>query len=152
MSQTFSKEALTYLTSALSPSVVETRQQGGRSLSYIPAYQIKAALTRVFGFGGWNWTLVSVDVKSPNLAVVHGRLEVPAYGIVYDGVGAGESKVSADALDMAVKTADSEALKRAASNLGTAFGLGLYANGSLADVVKTTYNKEQMEALRGDAD
>ena len=39
---------------------------------------------------------------------------------------------------MAVKTAESDALKRAAINLGTQFGLSLYNNGSLKDVVGAT--------------
>ena len=39
---------------------------------------------------------------------------------------------------MAVKTAESDALKRAAINLGTQFGLSLYDNGSRADVVGHT--------------
>jgi hypothetical protein len=39
---------------------------------------------------------------------------------------------------MAIKTAESDALKRAAINLGTQFGLSLYNNGSLRDVVVQT--------------
>jgi hypothetical protein len=39
---------------------------------------------------------------------------------------------------MAIKTAESDALKRAAINLGTQFGLSLYNNGSLQDVVVRT--------------
>jgi hypothetical protein len=40
--------------------------------------------------------------------------------------------------DNAVKTAASDALKRCAINLGTQFGLSLYDDGSLADVVRNT--------------
>ena len=40
--------------------------------------------------------------------------------------------------DMAVKTAESDAIKRAAINLGTQFGLSLYNNGSLKDIVVMT--------------
>ena len=39
---------------------------------------------------------------------------------------------------MAVKTAESDALKRAAINLGDQFGLSLYNNGSTAPVVTQT--------------
>jgi hypothetical protein len=39
---------------------------------------------------------------------------------------------------MAIKTAESDAIKRAAINLGTQFGLSLYNNGSLRDVVVQT--------------
>lgn len=47
---------------------------------------------------------------------------------------------------MAVKTAESDALKRAAINLGTQFGLSLYNDGSLADVVHTTLDKADAPA------
>ena len=43
---------------------------------------------------------------------------------------------------MAVKTAESDALKRAAINLGTQFGLSLYQNGSLRDVIIQTLDME----------
>ena len=39
---------------------------------------------------------------------------------------------------MAVKTAESDAFKRAAINLGDQFGLSLYNNGSLKPVVGRT--------------
>ncbi|MFF7335483.1 Rad52/Rad22 family DNA repair protein [Streptomyces sp. NPDC008150] len=42
----------------------------------------------------------------------------------------------ADAHDLALKTADSQALKRAATNLGDQFGLSLYNKGSLKPVVQ----------------
>lgn len=43
-----------------------------------------------------------------------------------------------EAHDMAVKTAESDAFKRAAINLGDNFGLSLYNNGSVAPVVRAT--------------
>ena len=43
---------------------------------------------------------------------------------------------------MAVKTAESDALKRAAINLGTQFGLSLYADGATRDVVGKTLDRE----------
>jgi hypothetical protein len=46
---------------------------------------------------------------------------------------------------MAIKTAESDALKRAAINLGTQFGLSLYNNGSLRDVIVKTLDMEQGE-------
>ena len=44
----------------------------------------------------------------------------------------------AEAHDNAVKNAATDALKRAAMNLGTQFGLSLYDKGSTKDVIKTT--------------
>jgi hypothetical protein len=43
-----------------------------------------------------------------------------------------------EAHDMAVKTGESDAFKRAAINLGDNFGLSLYNNGSPAPVVRAT--------------
>ena len=53
-------------------------------------------------------------------------------------VGAAHLPQRGEAHDMAIKTAESDALKRAAINLGTQFGLSLYNNGSLRDVVIKT--------------
>jgi len=51
----------------------------------------------------------------------------------------------ADAHDLALKTADSQALKRAAVNMGDQFGLSLYNNGSFDPVVNRSlaYMKPQ---------
>jgi hypothetical protein len=43
-----------------------------------------------------------------------------------------------DVHDMAIKTAESQALKRCATNLGDQFGLSLYRNGSADPVVTVT--------------
>jgi hypothetical protein len=43
---------------------------------------------------------------------------------------------------MAIKTAESDALKRAAINLGTQFGLSLYNNGATADVIGKTLDRD----------
>ena len=43
-----------------------------------------------------------------------------------------------DAHDMAIKTAESQAFKRAAMNLGDQFGLSLYDGGSLKQSIKAT--------------
>ena len=43
-----------------------------------------------------------------------------------------------DAHDNAVKTAESQALKRMAINMGTQFGLSLYRDGQIEDVVRLT--------------
>jgi recombination DNA repair RAD52 pathway protein len=53
-------------------------------------------------------------------------------------VGSASLPRRGDAHDMAIKTAESDALKRAAINLGTQFGLSLYNDGSMHDVVIET--------------
>ena len=39
----------------LNPSRVAKRSQAGRQLSYLEAWDVKAHLIRIFGFGGCSW-------------------------------------------------------------------------------------------------
>ena len=131
----------------LNDSRVAKRQQAGRSLSYLEAWDVKAHLIRIFGFGGW-----SADVLAADLAFeeknekgqwnvgykVTLRLAVAGATYTESAVGSASLPQRGEAHDMAVKTAESDALKRAAINLGTQFGLSLYNNGSLRDVVIQT--------------
>jgi hypothetical protein len=125
--------------------------------AHMEAWDITRYLLRVFGFGGY-------DTENRELAMVR-EIEIPGQGqnarsrwtVVYraqvrlivkdvsgreighwDGEAVGDSynqpKIG-DAHDMAMKTAASQALKRAAKNLGDQFGLSLYNNGSPAPVV-----------------
>lgn len=137
----------------LNASRVAQRNQAGISLSYLEAWDVKAHLIRIFGFGGW-----SADVLSAELAfedkdekgrwsvgyrvVMRLRLhtdefaEDPTY--TEAAVGSATLPQRGEAHDMAIKTAESDALKRAAINLGTQFGLSLYDSGNRNDVVKKT--------------
>ena len=49
-----------------------------------------------------------------------------------------------EAADAALKSAESDALKRCAIFLGTQFGLSLYQNGSLVDVIGPVWAPDQM--------
>jgi recombination DNA repair RAD52 pathway protein len=137
----------------LNESRVAKRGQAGRQLSYREAWDVKAHLIRIFGFGGW-----SADVLESTLAFedknekgqwnvgykVTLRLSIPTLECTYteSAVGSANLPQRGEAHDMAIKTAESDALKRAAINLGTQFGLSLYNNGSMRDVVVQTLDKE----------
>ena len=54
-----------------------------------------------------------------------------------------------DAHDMALKTAESGALKRAATNLGDQFGLSLYNDGSMLPLVKRVVGYNSAEGQPG---
>lgn len=132
---------------------VSSRSQGGRTLSYVEAYDIRATMNRIFGFAQWSYVvedsqIVQVERDVPKsgggttnfrvTAMVRSHLYVHQTGATYGGVAVA-SQAGADigeVSDFAMKTADSDALKRAAMNLGTQFGLSLYNNGALTDVVK----------------
>lgn len=131
---------------------VKTRKGGGgKQLAYVEAYDIKAHMIRVFGFAGWSWDVIACDVAyalppegdQRNWRVgyrVIGRLTIADTGATYTEAAVGMANLPdpGEAHDMAVKTAESDAFKRAAINLGDNFGLSLYNNGSVAPVVRAT--------------
>lgn len=137
------------LLQGINPSRIAQRKGGGgRSLSYLEAWDVKAHLIRVFGFGGWSW-----EVRTAELAFeqehdgkwnvgykVIGELIINDLKCIYTEAAVGSAVLPqrGEAHDMAVKTAESDALKRAAINLGDQFGLSLYNNGSVQPVVKQT--------------
>lgn len=141
----------------LNPSRVAKRSQAGRSLSYLESFDVKAHLIRIFGFGGWSAEVLSAELAFEdqnekgqwNVGYkVTMRLTVHALGCVYTEAAVGSATLPqrGEAHDMAVKTAESDALKRAAINLGTQFGLSLYNDGSLKDVVGQTLDREIFSA------
>lgn len=137
----------------LSAARVATRKQGssGPTLSYLEAWDVKAHLTRIFGFGGWSADVIDAGLvfeaepsgasKNWNVAYrVTMRLTLHDLGCTYTEVAVGGAQLPTrwEAHDMAVKTAESDAIKRCAINLGTQFGLSLYDNGSRKDVIGYT--------------
>lgn len=131
---------------------VAKRGQAGRQLSYLEAWDVKAHLIRIFGFGGWSWMVEDAilafeeqnEKKQWNVGYrVIGRLQIESLYCTYTEAAVGSASLPSrgEAHDMAVKTAESDALKRAAINLGTQFGLSLYNNGSLVDVVVQTLSE-----------
>jgi recombination DNA repair RAD52 pathway protein len=127
------------------------RGGGGKQLAYVEAYDIKAHMIRVFGFAGWSWDVLACDLvyaiapgeTRTNHQVgyrVIGRLTILDTGATYTEAAVGMANLPdvGEAHDMAVKTGESDAFKRAAINLGDNFGLSLYNNGSPAPVVRAT--------------
>lgn len=139
-----------------------------KGFAHMQAWDIKRYLLRVFGFAGYdteNRELVLLrEIETPNgnrskWTVVYRaqvRLTVKdVHGNVlgyWDGeaAGAGNNLPNlADSHDMAMKTATSQAFKRAATHLGDAFGLSLYNGGSLRAVVQfsAAHPPEQWEKV-----
>ncbi len=139
----------------LNPTRVSQREQAGRKFSYLEAWDVKAHLIRIFGFGGWSWTVTTAELAFEDNSngkwnvgyKVIGTLTIPCLDCTYSEAAIGSSTLGSrgDAHDMAIKTAESDALKRAAINLGTQFGLSLYNNGGLVDVVVQTLDRADNE-------
>jgi recombination DNA repair RAD52 pathway protein len=143
---------------------------GGRSLSYVEAYDIKAMLIRVFGFGGFSSECLDSKIldirddgrqgtkldgsrKTPYV-MAQATVRLTIFGIGPDGqdaintetaIGTNDGFTIGDVADNAIKSAASDALKRCASFLGSQFGLSLYKKGSKDEVVKAIFAPHQRQ-------
>ena len=173
---------LTVLLKPLNPSRVSTRAGSGGSgrLSYLEAWDVKASLIRVFGFGGFSADVIQSSILrmekdipaytggrdnrtrkmdadgNPDfnwsiMAQATVRLTLHDPDLDHDATyteTAISSQVGPDigeVADFAVKTAESDALKRAAIYLGTQFGLSLYDDGKTTDIIKVTFAPGQTD-------
>lgn len=138
----------------LNTTRVAKRSQGGKQLSYLESYDVRAHLIRVFGFGGFDLEMLNSEYMGSREYAANGKdmveviwmakmqLTIPSLEAVYCEAAVGSASGPASMLgehhDNALKTAASDALKRCAINLGTQFGLSLYDNGSTREIIKKT--------------
>lgn len=145
----FTKEQLDALKASLLSSAIKERKQGGSTLSYIEGWHAINEANRIFGFDKWSRETLRLEQtmkptvipgkdwggkKKPDqigvayMAVV--RITVNANGetVVRDGTGFGVAQQgsTAGAMEMAIKTAETDAMKRALASFGNQFGLALY--------------------------
>ncbi|CAM3288696.1 hypothetical protein STSO111631_12360 [Stackebrandtia soli] len=132
-------------------------------MAHLEAWDVRRYLTRIFGFGGWDFEIresAMVSHVAEERQKKSGGGSYVAHTVIYRvtgrlvvrdlngfrlahwddaATGDGPNQPSlADAHDLALKTAVSQALKRCAVNLGDQFGLSLYNNGSTDPVVLQT--------------
>lgn len=165
------------LLSPINPGRVASRNVGGANLSYVEAWDIKATLIRIFGFGGFSVECIDskiIDIrdggrqgqypqnhskagqdKTPYV-MAQATVRLTVFGIAPGGkdaiyteaaVGTNDGWTIGDVADNAIKSAASDALKRCAIFLGTQFGLSLYNNGNRQDVVRVLLEPEQAALL-----
>ena len=136
----------------------------GKGFAHLEAWDVRAHLIRIFGFAKWSQELIELEPifetsiekdgktrwtvayrATVRLTIFTGDLE----DAVYTEAAVGDSQNNpsrADAHDMAIKTAESQAFKRCAINLGDQFGLSLYNNGGTSSVVRAVLDEEQARA------
>lgn len=149
----FNSAQITFLRAPLNSKCIKSRSQGGTEVQYIEGWHAIAEANRIFGFGAWdheiieltetNRDLVKIERKNSNPPMVDDqwrigflcRVRVHVHGEdgqrrFRDGVGygSGMSKDNAlgEAIESAVKEAETDALKRALVKFGNPFGLALY--------------------------
>lgn len=142
-----------------------------KGMAHVSQQDVRAHLTRIFGFGGWSTEVVKLDLvreapgkdrdgKDKGWAVTYRcvlRLTIRdpqgEQVAVYEDAATGTSPnlpTLGDAHDFAAKVAVSMALKRAATNLGDGFGLSLYNKGQVAPLVIDTLVKPDGEGVDDD--
>lgn len=161
----FTAEQLLVLIDDLDPARVSVLKAKG-SMSYVEAHDVKSMLTRVFGFAGYSseifndsiikWTpYTNAQGKENVRAIAKASCRVTIHGINgFPDVVYAESSVSSqsgadegDVAEFALKTAASDAFKRAVVFIGTQFGASLYADGATADQVRVLFEPVQAEIL-----
>ena len=127
-----------------------------KGMAYLETWDVLAHLNRIFGFEGWHKKVMACELiyeeqRESQVGQKKGwdvayratvRLVVkdPKGRIakVSEDVATGQAQNQpsrGDAHDLAIKSAVSDALKRAAKDLGNQFGLSLYDKGSVKSVV-----------------
>jgi DNA recombination protein Rad52 len=118
----------------------------GKPVYYMEAWDLIEQANAIFGFGNWSRETVSVEaihapVMRENERDAHKSVVVASFwakvritvtdgsrSIVREGCGAATSyqKTMGESVEMAIKSAETDAMKRALMTFGNQFGLALY--------------------------
>lgn len=120
--------------------------RGSGKLEYLAGHDVKRRATEIFGFGNWGHRVVEMrEIGATEVTkdgrdgwhigyMGHVRIWINSEGGLYesDGIGYGDGVEYTPAAfvasrELAMKEAETDALKRAFTNLGDQFGLVLYA-------------------------
>ena len=137
----FNEKQIKALQSELSQDRIKVRDKANIKLSYLEGFDIIDTANSIFGFGGWAYTIssleqVSQEVNSNQNVVVCYKaiVKVDVYDIDHStmisrqdvGFGTGVARSLADAHENSAKEAVTDALKRSLRSFGNQFGNSLY--------------------------
>src|SRR5262245_11058240 len=117
---------------------VEQRQMEGKTIDYIEGWFAISEANAIFGFDGWDRETVHFErlfertrgdaTSCAYVARVRIRVRAGEQNVVREGTGIGHAQASmpGDAHERALKSAETDATKRALATFGNRFGLGLY--------------------------
>jgi DNA repair and recombination protein RAD52 len=149
----FTEAQITLLAAPLNAKNVKSRDQSGRTLSYIEGWWAIREANRIFGFDGWARETIDLRMvsekgrqigKPPNTSLGWGvtyiaRVRITVGTVIIRegcGTGHGIDRDLGQAHESALKEAETDAMKRALMTFGNSFGLALY-------------DKEQTEVQHG---
>jgi DNA recombination protein Rad52 len=134
----FSDAQARQLKAKLDGQHVRARKENGATLHYIEGWHAIAEANRIFGYDAWDRRTVATrcvwtEARSSHfLAAYTARVRISVRAgdivIVREGCGTGEAKAATPghAHEIALKTAETDATKRALATFGNPFGLALY--------------------------
>ena len=134
----FTDQQARQLKAKLDAQYVKTRRANGITLHYIEGWHVIAEANRIFGYDGWDrrtlgtncvWTGTSdQSYVAAYTAKVRVYVRAGDVTIVREGSGTGEGKAPTpgQAHEFALKSAETDATKRALATFGNVFGLALY--------------------------
>ena len=137
----FNDKQMKALQSELSADRIKVRDKANIKLSYLEGFDIIDTANNIFGFGGWAYTISSLEQVSQevnanqNVVVCYKAIvKVDVYDIDHStmisrqdvGFGTGVARSLADAHENSAKEAVTDALKRSLRSFGNQFGNSLY--------------------------
>ena len=145
----FTESQLKTLQDPLDPANVKPRKgPNGKTVSYVEGWQVIEEANHIFGFGNWSRETVLmealhdpvliIDPDSPEkgkvVSAFFAKVRITVWSedgkrsVVREGCGAarGFAKTAGEAIEQAIKSAETDATKRALVTFGNAFGLALY--------------------------
>ena len=117
---------------------VRTRVHNGEQRHYVEGWHVIAEANRIFGFDAWDRQTIELkplgqitsDYRFQTSYLARVRITVRAGQavIVREGVGTGHGRAhtAGEAHELAMKSAETDAMKRALATFGNPFGLALY--------------------------
>lgn len=137
----FNDQQTKALSSELSADRIKVRDKANIKLSYLEGFDIIDTANSIFGFGGWAYTISSLEQVSQevnanqNVVICYKAIvKVDVYDIDHStmisrqdvGFGTGVARSLADAHENSAKEAVTDALKRSLRSFGNQFGNSLY--------------------------
>ena len=167
----FNDQQIKALSSELSADRIKVRDKANIKLSYLEGFDIIDTANNIFGFGGWAYTISSLEQVSQevnanqNVVVCYKAIvKVDVYDIYHStmisrqdvGFGTGVARNLADAHENSAKEAVTDALKRSLRSFGNQFGNSLYdksksvvqnSNGNIPNPALDTAHSGQNQAM-----
>ena len=136
---TFTDKQIEMLSQPLDPkNIVKPSGKFGPKGDYIEGWHAMAEANRIFGYGNWSYL---IQLTKDSVELGENSKNHPQWQAIYTcictvhvgeitrqgaGLGTGFAKGKSDAIEGAIKEAETDALKRALRSFGNQFGLALY--------------------------